>query len=154
MVEESIELQQEESEKAGLVSSGSSSETVGSARWDMTEGPKRTILAAAVFGGIVVAVIGILLVATSSKGSDHIASEDQMMVASWNIAAINNNPFEYWVTHDDPGYQQLMQDIERTVVELTGGQRGVRAGGWCALPVVIGLAAPAGQLAVRVDPTA
>ena len=25
-------------------------------------------------------------------------------MATWNIAAINNNPFEYWITHDDADY--------------------------------------------------
>ena len=27
---------------------------------------------------------------------------------TWNIAAINNNPFEYWITSDDPKYNDLM----------------------------------------------
>ena len=25
-----------------------------------------------------------------------------LRVATWNIAAINNNPFEYWISHPDP----------------------------------------------------
>jgi hypothetical protein len=33
-------------------------------------------------------------------------------VASWNIAAVNNNPFEYWVTHDSPSYNALMQGVQ------------------------------------------
>ena len=32
-----------------------------------------------------------------------------LTVSTWNIAAINNNPFEYWITYpDDPEYEKLM----------------------------------------------
>jgi hypothetical protein len=34
------------------------------------------------------------------------------MVASWNLSAINNNPFEYWVTHTDPEYNKLMTGVQ------------------------------------------
>ena len=27
---------------------------------------------------------------------------------TWNLAAINNNPFEYWITHHDAAYNELM----------------------------------------------
>ena len=27
------------------------------------------------------------------------------------MAAINNNPFEYWITHDDAKYNTLMEDV-------------------------------------------
>lgn len=30
---------------------------------------------------------------------------------TWNVAAINSNPFEYWITHDDPAYNKLMADV-------------------------------------------
>jgi len=33
-------------------------------------------------------------------------------VATWNIAAINNNPFEYWITHDDADYNALMEGVQ------------------------------------------
>jgi hypothetical protein len=34
-------------------------------------------------------------------------------VATWNIAAINNNPFEYWITmKENPAYEQLMVNVE------------------------------------------
>eukprot|EP00808_Paulinella_micropora_P017632 g13255.t1 len=33
-------------------------------------------------------------------------------VVSWNVAAVNNNPFEYWVSHPDPAYNQLMRDVQ------------------------------------------
>lgn len=33
-------------------------------------------------------------------------------IVTWNIAAINNNPFEYWITHNDADYNKLMADVE------------------------------------------
>ena len=36
-------------------------------------------------------------------------------VATWNIAAINNNPFEYWITHDDDAYNKLMEDVQNFI---------------------------------------
>jgi hypothetical protein len=30
---------------------------------------------------------------------------------TWNIAAINNNPFEYWITNKDPNYNKIMDDV-------------------------------------------
>ena len=33
-------------------------------------------------------------------------------MATWNIAAINNNPFEYWITHDDADYNALMEGVQ------------------------------------------
>jgi hypothetical protein len=36
----------------------------------------------------------------------------EVRVATWNIAAVNLNPFEYWVTHSDPGYNQLMEGVQ------------------------------------------
>jgi hypothetical protein len=37
----------------------------------------------------------------------------KLQVSTWNIAAINNNPFEYWITYnEDPNYEQLMIKVE------------------------------------------
>jgi len=37
----------------------------------------------------------------------------KLSVTTWNIAAINNNPFEYWITYkENPAYEKLMVDIE------------------------------------------
>ena len=36
-------------------------------------------------------------------------------MASWNIAAINNNPFEYWITHDDAKYNELMDKVQQFI---------------------------------------
>mmetsp|Transcript_55103 Transcript_55103/g.112683 ORF Transcript_55103/g.112683 Transcript_55103/m.112683 type:complete len:567 (+) Transcript_55103:131-1831(+) len=37
---------------------------------------------------------------------------NEIHVVSWNVAAVNNNPFEYWITHDDPAYNQLMEGTQ------------------------------------------
>ncbi|KAJ1638551.1 hypothetical protein T492DRAFT_944035 [Pavlovales sp. CCMP2436] len=37
---------------------------------------------------------------------------DSLKLVSWNIAAINNNPFEYWITHDEAEYKKLMRDVQ------------------------------------------
>jgi len=38
----------------------------------------------------------------------------RLTVATWNIAAINNNPFEYWITmEENPAYEQLMVNVEK-----------------------------------------
>lgn len=31
---------------------------------------------------------------------------------TWNVAAVNNNPFEYWIHFEDRGYTELMQGVE------------------------------------------
>jgi hypothetical protein len=38
--------------------------------------------------------------------------DSRLTCVTWNVAAVNNNPFEYWVTHDDAAYLQLMQDVQ------------------------------------------
>jgi hypothetical protein len=41
------------------------------------------------------------------------AGRRSLQVATWNVAAINNNPFEYWITYkEDPEYEKLMIRIE------------------------------------------
>jgi len=41
------------------------------------------------------------------------AAGRRLHVATWNIAAINNNPFEYWITtKENPDYEKLMINIE------------------------------------------
>jgi hypothetical protein len=40
----------------------------------------------------------------------------QLAVTTWNIAAINNNPFEYWITYkENPEYEKLMINIEKFI---------------------------------------
>ena len=38
-----------------------------------------------------------------------------LSVATWNVAAVNNNPFEYWITHHDAAYNTLMADVQKFV---------------------------------------
>ena len=45
------------------------------------------------------------------------SSENTISTATWNIAAINNNPFEYWITNDDPAYNDLMQKVSMFITE-------------------------------------
>jgi hypothetical protein len=38
----------------------------------------------------------------------------RLSIATWNIAAINNNPFEYWITYkEEPAYEELMIQVEK-----------------------------------------
>ncbi len=41
--------------------------------------------------------------------------EPDLAVTTWNIAAINNNPFEYWITHEDQAYNDLMEDVQNFI---------------------------------------
>ena len=45
---------------------------------------------------------------------------------SWNIAAVNNNPFEYFLTHPDPKYISLMEGVEGFIE--APGERDVTVG--------------------------
>ena len=38
---------------------------------------------------------------------------------TWNIAAINNNPFEYWITNEDPSYNNAMKLVS-SFIETPG----------------------------------
>jgi hypothetical protein len=43
---------------------------------------------------------------------DNGRTSEKLLVATWNVAAVNNNPFEYWVTHPDPAYNMLMEGVQ------------------------------------------
>jgi hypothetical protein len=43
-------------------------------------------------------------------------SRKVLSAATWNIAAINNNPFEYWITSQDPSYNSLMSNVSQLIV--------------------------------------
>ena len=38
-----------------------------------------------------------------------------LIALSWNVAAINNNPFEYYITHHDPKYNKLMENVQKFI---------------------------------------
>lgn len=46
-------------------------------------------------------------------------SPPSLQVCSWNVAAINNNPLEYWTTYDAPAYKILMEAVE-DLIEAPG----------------------------------
>lgn len=37
--------------------------------------------------------------------------EKLLQALTWNIAAVNNNPFEYWITNDDMNYNKIMSKV-------------------------------------------
>jgi hypothetical protein len=42
----------------------------------------------------------------------------RLAISSWNIAAINNNPWEYWISYpEEPEYDQLMKKIEDFILQ-------------------------------------
>ena len=40
-----------------------------------------------------------------------------LRVMTWNIAAINNNPFEYWIEHPDPAYNEMMAAVGACIAD-------------------------------------
>jgi hypothetical protein len=58
---------------------------------------------------VVVVVIWFVATGGSSSGAGQHAD---LHAATWNIAAINNNPFEYWITHSDPAYNNMMDAVQ------------------------------------------
>jgi len=61
-------------------------------------------------GAVAVLVGAVLLLARSLHRE--FGSLDELHLVTWNIAAINNNPFEYWITHEDADYNKLMTDVQ------------------------------------------
>jgi hypothetical protein len=53
------------------------------------------------------------------------SSSSSLRTASWNLAAINNNPFEYWITMEDPAYGKMLSDVE-ALMQGAGGSADVR----------------------------
>lgn len=43
----------------------------------------------------------------------HQKQSNSVTVLTWNVAAVNNNPFEYWIQYDDPMYMHLMLEVEK-----------------------------------------
>lgn len=52
----------------------------------------------------------------SLGGPQASAAQQNIKVLTWNLAAINNNPFEYWLTlSDEPKYGLLMNSVEKFI---------------------------------------
>jgi hypothetical protein len=64
----------------------------------------------AIIGGVLFAA-GLLAHGLLAEWTD----AGQVIAVTWNIAAINNNPFEYWITHDDADYNKLMVDVQEFI---------------------------------------
>merc|ERR1719331_3531011 len=58
-----------------------------------------------------ISTVGLIAHSVLSEWTD--ASE--LHLVTWNIAAINNNPFEYWITHEDADYNKLMVDVQEFI---------------------------------------
>jgi hypothetical protein len=52
---------------------------------------------------------------TTSEISLYDSSSTTLKAITWNIAAINNNPFEYWITNADPIYNKMMKDVSQYI---------------------------------------
>lgn len=63
-------------------------------------------------GAIVIVTLVLVLRAVGGGGGVLARDPTSLKLVSWNIAAINNNPFEYWITHDDAEYNKLMADVQ------------------------------------------
>ncbi len=88
-------------------------------RYFQNSSNKRVIVTAfAIFAGLLI-LYGISSL-FSSKEEFILAPDDgisdRLYSLTWNIAAINNNPFEYWVTNDDPAYNELMKSVSDRIV--------------------------------------
>lgn len=60
-----------------------------------------------------VAAAGILgLSMSGTMGSSAGVCRKDLRAITWNVAAVNNNPFEYWITHDDPAYNTLIDGVQ------------------------------------------
>ena len=55
--------------------------------------------------------------ATTEPATTTTTAEKALTVATWNIAAINNNPFEYWIHSEDESYNKLMSDVQAFISE-------------------------------------
>lgn len=83
--------------------------------WDKRGAPggKRRVRIALM--ALVIFVIGGALLYSRSSGGAHLRHRNDLRVVTWNVAAVNNNPFEYWVTHNDAAYNRLMDDVQRFI---------------------------------------
>lgn len=81
-------------------------------------------------GGVVAAGVGLCtykyLSKTNASGAvtRGLPFGRKLRVATWNIAAVNNNPFEYYITHTDAAYNKMMVDVEKFV--LSPGNKDVK----------------------------
>jgi hypothetical protein len=75
--------------------------------------------AAIVFTFLLVVLVITRQVLVSKEGESDMNSlklnRKTLDVATWNIAAINNNPFEYWITSNNTNYLKLMLGVSQFI---------------------------------------
>jgi hypothetical protein len=54
---------------------------------------------------------------SAASASPAVAAAAGVRVMTWNIAAINNNPFEYWIEHPDPAYNEMMAAVGACIAD-------------------------------------
>ena len=65
-------------------------------------------------------MVCMLLIAVSMLSSTPVSAQTckkELKLLTWNVAAVNNNPFEYWITHEDAGYASLMEGVQKFISE-------------------------------------
>ena len=60
-------------------------------------------------------VILFTVILAHTGSSSGVGSEKIVKAVTWNIAAINNNPFEYWITNDDESYNKIMKSVSEYI---------------------------------------
>ena len=77
---------------------------------------------AVVAGGVfflfrIVQIRSFFYIESANVYHEQVSNSDQrrLDLVSWNVAAINNNPFEYWISIDNPEYTQLMDDVQNFI---------------------------------------
>ena len=70
-----------------------------------------------VCGAVLVTIVFVWYLAAGGSAS----GRNDLNIATWNIAAINNNPFEYWITHNDPAYNNMMDAVQNYIEKPGSG---------------------------------
>lgn len=78
------------------------------------------------------ALAGVAVLASTHQGALAVSAGDRqceegdatcgercssLQAANWNVAAINNNPFEYWITYDNKDYQDMMEAVQNIIID-------------------------------------
>jgi hypothetical protein len=63
------------------------------------------------------ATVGDAVFTAEFDGYTSASSGVRLRTLTWNVAAVNNNPFEYWITHPHRSYTQLMEDVENFILD-------------------------------------
>ena len=53
--------------------------------------------------------------ATDGTDVSEFRDDKILQAVTWNIAAVNNNPFEYWITNEDSNYNKIMSRVSGVI---------------------------------------